>query len=171
MPKGRQPCSTSCRICGEARRTCLDYGWPHGFKSLTRTLLSDVRYGSLAEVEARPRGVRSSPNSRHHSTGRYVRLVPEGDIAGAADLFSVAKAFVLAHAFISFHLQPDTFLRLERIERELRILANTAVVGTAPSTARGEIREDKAANRKAALTKAGGKYQEQVNRPWRTFQW
>ena len=70
-------------------------------------------------------------------------------------------------------ISPPTrhLLGLERIKRELRTLANTAVVGTAPSTARGEIREDKAANRKAALTKAGGKYQEQVNRPWRTFQW
>ena len=34
-----------------------------------------------------------------------------------------------------------------------------------------EIRGDKAVKRKAALTKAGGKYQEQLKRPWRTFRW
>jgi len=34
-----------------------------------------------------------------------------------------------------------------------------------------EIRGDKAAKRKAALTMAGGKYQEQLKRRWRTFRW
>jgi hypothetical protein len=33
------------------------------------------------------------------------------------------------------------------------------------------FREDKAAERKAALTMAGVKYQEQLKRPWRTFRW
>ena len=33
------------------------------------------------------------------------------------------------------------------------------------------IRGDKAVKRKAALTMAGGKYQEQLKRPWRTFRW
>ena len=49
-------------------------------------------------------------------------------------------------------------------------LANTAVVGTAPSTTSGRrSAEIKAVKRKAALTMAGGKYQEQLKRPWRTF--
>ena len=34
-----------------------------------------------------------------------------------------------------------------------------------------EMRGDKAVRRKAALTMAGGKYQEQLKRPWRTFRW
>ena len=34
-----------------------------------------------------------------------------------------------------------------------------------------EMRGDKAVRRKAALTVAGGKYQEQLKRPWRTFRW
>jgi hypothetical protein len=34
-----------------------------------------------------------------------------------------------------------------------------------------EIRGDKAGRRKASLTMAGGKYQEQLKRPWRTFRW
>ena len=42
------------------------------------------------------------------------------------------------------------------------------MVGTAPSTARGEIREDKAAKRKAPLTKAGESTKSKLNRPWRT---
>ena len=34
-----------------------------------------------------------------------------------------------------------------------------------------EIRGDKAVKRKAALTMAGGKYQERLKRPWRMFRW
>ena len=36
---------------------------------------------------------------------------------------------------------------------------------------RAEIRGDMAVKRKAALTMAGGKYQEQLKRRWRTFRW
>jgi hypothetical protein len=97
--------------------------------------------------------------------------VPEADVAGAADLSLWPRLCGGPRLHL---ISPPTrhLLELERIKRELRTLAAKAVVGTAPPTARGaEIREDKAAKRKAALTKAGGKYQEQVNRPWRTFRW
>ena len=34
-----------------------------------------------------------------------------------------------------------------------------------------EMHADKAVKRKAALTMAGRKYQEQLKRPWRAFRW
>jgi hypothetical protein len=52
---------------------------------------------------------------------------------------------------------------VDAIERPYQLMAHSGVVG-------GD-RGDKAAKRKAALTMAGGKYQEQLKRPWRTFRW
>ena len=53
-----------------------------------------VRYGSLAEVEARPQCVRSSPNSRHHSARWPSSLVPLADIR----LFEIDLSLGAAHS-------------------------------------------------------------------------
>ena len=46
----------------------------------------DVRFGSLAEVQARLRRVRSSPNSRHHSARSARPLSAKADMSAALKL-------------------------------------------------------------------------------------
>ena len=62
--------------------------------------------------------------------------------------------------------------------RPTNFVPSTRVQGAAEAWRRvqvrqlwAEIRGDKAVKRKAALTMAGGKYQERLKRPWRMFRW